>query len=46
MLRVKCRILQVEGDTILRWQVTASDKEIAKSMCLLGMQVLLLCLRI
>ena len=43
MLRVKCRILHVEGkkitkNTILRWQVTASDKEIGKCMCLHGMQ--------
>jgi hypothetical protein len=43
ILRVKCRILHVEGKkmtkkTILRWQETASDKEIAKCMCLLGMQ--------
>jgi hypothetical protein len=43
ILRVKCRILHVDGKkmtkkTILRWQETASDKEIAKCTCLLGMQ--------
>ena len=41
MLRVKCRILHVEGkkitkNTILRSGNRASDMEIATSMCLLG----------
>jgi hypothetical protein len=41
MLRVKCRLLNVqEGDTILRWQVTASDKEIATSICVFSVVLL------
>jgi predicted thioesterase len=40
MLRVKCRILHAEGENItnkyyIKFQLTASDKEIAKYMCLL-----------
>ena len=47
MLRVKCRILHVEGKKItkkyyIKVQVTASDKEIATSMCLLGSIVICL----